>query len=162
MGRTMTNMKSRRGIGLLEVIVCTALVAVMIIPIAGVIRTSGQAISRSNGSVSTEASLRTGLRWLGDTVRDGNIVSVRTRSLQVMLPSGAVATVQVRGGNLVMNDGRSEFALAENVRDIQFLEIRQTAPPRTRTGITMRLRARDAATGQTVTVGSTVSIAPQA
>ncbi len=152
----------RRGIGLLEVIICTALVAVMIIPIAGVIRTSGQAISLSNGSTSTEASLRSGLRWLRDAVRDGTIVSVQARRLQILLDSGDLATVEVRSGNLVMDDGRSQFALVENVRDIRFGELRQIAPPAARTGVTMSLRAQDPVTRQWVTVDSTVAIAPQA
>jgi hypothetical protein len=163
MGRAMTNNHfCRRGIGLLEVIVCTALVAVMIIPIAGVIRTSGQAISQSNGSTSTEASLRSGLRWLRDSVRDGTVVSVRPRRLQVLLSSGDLATVQVRSGDLVIDDGRSQFALAENVRDIRFREVRQVAPPAARTGVTMTLRARDPVTRAWVTVDSTVAIPPQA
>ena len=163
MGRAMTNRYSRRpGIGLLEVIICTALVAVMIIPIAGVIRTSGQAISLSNGSTSTEASLRSGLRWLRDAVRDGTIVSVRASRLQILLDSGDLATVEVRSGDLVMDDGRSQFALAENVRDIRFGEVRQIAAPTARTGVTMRLRAQDPVTRQWVTIDSTVAIPPQA
>ncbi len=157
----MTNNHSRRGIGLLEVIICTALVAVMIIPIAGVIRTSGQAISQSNGSTSTAASLRSGLRWLRDAVRDGSVVSVQARRLQILLSSGDVATVEVRSGDLVMDDGRSQFALAENVRDISFRELRQVAPPQTLTGVSMTLRARDPITRQWVTVDSTVAISPQ-
>jgi hypothetical protein len=155
------NLSRRRGIGLLEVIICTALVAVMIIPIAGIIRTSGQAISQSNGSTSTEASLRSGLRWLRDTVRDGSVMSVRARRLQVLLSSGDVATFEVRRGDLVMDDGRSQFALAENVRDIRFREVQQVAPPRTRTGVTMTLRARDPVTRNWVTVDSTVAMSPQ-
>lgn len=161
-GAMIKNHSRRRGIGLLEVIICTAMVAVMIIPIAGVIRTSGQAISQSNGDNSTEASLRSGLRWLRDAVRDGSVVSVRARSLQVLLSSGDLATVEVRRGNLVMDDGRSQFALAENVRDIRFSELQQLNPPRTRVGVTMTLRARDPATGLTVAVDSTVAIPPQA
>ena len=163
MGCAMIDHRSRRlGIGLIEVIICTALVAVMIIPIAGVIRTSGQAISMSNGSTSTEASLRSGLRWLRDAVRDGTIVSIQARRLQILLESGDLATVEVRNGDLVMDDGRSQFALVENVRDIRFGEVRQSAPPAGRTGVTMTLRARDTVTGLGVTVDSTVAIPPQA
>ncbi len=128
------NLSRRRGIGLLEVIVCTALVAVMIIPMAGVIRSSGLAISQSNGSTSTEASLRSGLRWLRDAVRDGSVVSVQARRLQVLLSSGDVAMFEVRSGDLVMDDGRSQFSLAENVRDIRFREFRQVAPPANENG----------------------------
>lgn len=159
----MIHSKTRRiGVGLLEVIVCTALVAVMIVPIAGVIRTSGQAISESNSSTSTEASMRGGLRWLRDAVRDGTIVSVRSQRLQIMLSSGTLATVQVQRGDLIMDDGGSQFALVENVRDIRFVEATQTTPPRSRIGISMTLRARDPQTRQWVTTTAMVAIPPQA
>ena len=163
MGLAMIDSSSRRrGIGLLEVIVCTALVAVMILPIAGVIRTSGQAISESNGSTSTEASMRNGLRWLRDAVRDGTILSVRSRSIQVMLASGDLATVQVRRGDLIMDDGSSQFSLVENVQDIRFVETIQITPPGARVGISTTLRARDPQTRQWITVTSTLAIPPQA
>jgi hypothetical protein len=151
----------RRGIGLLEVIACTALVAMMIIPIAGVIRASGQAIAQANGSTSTEASLRSGLRWLQDAVRDGSIVSVQARRLEIIQASGDAATVQVSRGNLVMEDAQGESVLAKAVGDVHFRELTQIAPPQTRTGIQITLRARDSDTGQWVTLNSTVAIPPQ-
>jgi hypothetical protein len=151
----------RRGIGLMEVIVCTALVAVMIVPIAGVIRASGQSIARSEGSASTEAELRRGLRWLGDTIRDSDVLVVRSNQLRLRLSSGDVATIRVRRGTLELDDGSIQTALAENVRDIRFSELNRTTPS-TRIGVSMVLRARDPVTRLWVTVDSTVAIPPQA
>ncbi len=154
--------RGRRGLGLIEVIVCTAMVAVMIVPIAAVIRASGQSIAQSNGNNSTAATLRSGLRWLGDNIREGAVISVQTNRLQLRLPSGDVATVQVRNGVLELDDGRTRTTLAENVRDIRFAELNQTAPPSTRIGLAISLRARDTATQAWVTVNSTIAIPPQA
>jgi len=152
----------RRGIGLLEVIVCTGLVAIMIIPIASVIRASAQSIARADGSTSTEAELRTALRWLGDVIRDGDVITVRPQKLEIRLSSGDVATVQVRRRTLELDDGRTQMALAKNVRDIRFAELTQVAAPQTRIGISMSVRARDPGTGGWVTVNSSVAIPPQA
>jgi hypothetical protein len=164
MGLAMTRANgkfTRAGIGLIEVIACTALVAVMIIPIAAVIRASGQSIAQADGSTSVEAELRRGLRWLGETIRDGDVIRVRTRQLQIRLSSGNVATIRVRRGTLILDDGASQVVLAENVRDIRFIDRTQLAPPRTRIGVSISLRARDGATGTWVSVDSTVAIPPQ-
>ena len=127
----------RHGLGLIEVIVCTALVAVMIIPIAGVIHASGQSIARANGSSSTEAELRRGLRWLGDSIRDGNVLSVGASQMQIRLRSGDVVTARVQGGKLLLNDGISQTTLVENAANIRFTELKQTTPPRTRIGVSI-------------------------
>lgn len=162
MGGTMnTNQSRRQGISLLEVIACTALVAVMIIPISGVIRSSGRAISQSNGSTSKEASLRIGLRWLQAAVRDGSVVNVRPRQLGILQMNGDAATIRISRGNLVVETGQSQFVLAEDVRDVRFSELTQLAPPNNRTGISISLQAQDPTTGQRVAVASTVAIPPQ-
>ena len=158
---TPRNGSNRFGIGLIEVIICTALVTVMIIPIAAVIRSSGQSIARANGSTSTEADLRRGLRWLATAVRSSRIVRVRNQQLQLQLPSGNVATVRVRRGSLMVEDGGNQTILVENVRDIRFTESTRPTPPNSRVGISMTLRARDTATGNWVTIDSTVAIPPQ-
>ena len=153
---------TRCGIGLIEVIVCTALVAVMIVPIASVVRSSSQSIARADGSTSTEADMRRGLRWLGETIRDSDVLLVRPRLLRLRLSSGDVANVRVRRGTLWMDDGSSQTALVENVRDIRFTDRIRATPPSTRIGVSMTLRARDPVTRLWVTVDSTVAIPPQA
>jgi hypothetical protein len=165
MGLTMNRAQSkpaRTGIGLIEVIACTALVAVMVIPIAGVIRASGQSIAQADGSTSVEAELRRGLRWLGNTIRDGDVIAVRTDRLQIRLSSGNVATVRVVRSSLALDDGSGRTILAENVQDIRFIERTQVTPPGTRIGISMLLQARDPASGSLVSIHSTVAIPPQA
>lgn len=164
MGLAMTcslGKPARNGIGLIEVIACTALVAVMIIPIAGVIRASAQSIAQADGSISVEADLRRGLRWLGNTIREGDIIAVRADRLRIRLSSGNVAVVRVQGGTLVIDDGATQSVLADRVRDIRFTERTQLAPPNTRIGVSIRLQATDPATGTLVSAQATVAIAPQ-
>ena len=153
--------RSRRGLGILEVIVCTGLVAIMIIPIAAVIRSSSQSIARSEGSPSTQAELRRTLRWLSNTIRDSDVVSVSARRLQLHLDSGEAATVEVRRGKLWLDDGNSRTTLADNVRNIRFTEWTLTTPPRTRIGISMTLQARDPVSRNWVSVDATVALPPQ-
>ena len=157
-----TGRANRRGIGMLEVIVCTALVAVMIVPLAGVLRASSQSIARADGSSTTEAGMRQGLRWLAETIRDSDVLLVRARLLRIRLSNGNVANIRVRRGTLWLTEGSSQTALVENVRDIRFAETVQTAPPGRRVGVSMTLRARDPVTRAWVTVDSTVAIPPQA
>jgi hypothetical protein len=161
MGGAMNQHRKRQGVSLLEVIACTALVAVMIVPIAGVIRASGQAIQQSDGAVSTEARLRRGLHWLADAVRDGTIVSVQNRRLTVQPATGGPVSIEVQAGTLVMTDGSDLTVILQDVRDIRFTRINQTTPPNDLAGVTMALRARDPATRQFVTVNGTVGIPTQ-
>jgi hypothetical protein len=161
MGGTMNQRLKRPGISLLEVIACTALVAVMIVPIAGVIRASGQSIQQADGAVSTEARLRRGLHWLADSVRDTNIVSVQPRRLTVQPTTGGPISIEVQGGALVMTDGSDVTMIVEDVRDIRFTQINQTVPPNDLAGVTMSLRARDPVTRQFVTINGTVGIPTQ-
>ena len=152
---------NRAAVSLIEVIACMALVAIMIVPLAGVIRASAQSIARANGGTSSEAKLRRSLRWLGDTIRDGDIVSVRADRLQIRQAGGDIAAIDVRAGTLILDDGRNQTVLAENVRDIRFTELTQVEPPSQRTGVSMTIRTRDPATGSLVSVDSTVAVRPQ-
>jgi hypothetical protein len=151
----------RRGLGLLEVIVCTALVAVMLVPLAAVIRASSQSIAHAEGSQSKQAELRRSLQWVADTIRQSDVVSVNANRLQLRLRSGASATIEVRAQTLSMVSGRTRTPLANNVRLIRFSELRQTTPPGERIGVTMTLQALDPVTGTTVNVDSVVAIPPQ-
>ena len=145
---------------LIEVIVCTAIVAVMLVPIAGVIRASGQSISQATGTASVEARLRTGLRWLAAAIRQGDVVAIRTRRLTLRMPDTSIATVDVRRGRFVINNNGTETTLVEGVRDVQFQVINRVTPPVTRTGLSVSLRARDP-NGGWVTVTSAIAEPPQ-
>ncbi len=153
--------KRRYAISLLEVIACTAIVAVMIVPIAGVIRASSQSIATATGNTSVQAGLRTGLRWVASTVRDSDILAVNTRRLTLRLSDSSVARIEVRRGNLVLLRGNDETVLVDGVREVQFRAINRVTPPIAQTGLAISLRAQDAASGQWVTVNSTIAVPPQ-
>ena len=95
------NRSSKRlGVSLIEVIACTALVAIMIVPIAGVIRASGQAIAQSDLDTSTEAKMRRGLCWLSDSIRDGQLLGVGSNEMKLTLNSGLDVKIMIGGGQI--------------------------------------------------------------
>jgi hypothetical protein len=171
MGRTMINITSnqhrstrpahRRGVSILEVIACTALVAVMIVPVAGVIRASGQAIALSDQDASTEAKMRRGLRWLSDAIRDGEVLGVGNTEMNLTLKSGLDVKFAIENGDLVMTDGSDSVRVAEGMRSIRFTELNQSLPPNDRIGIVMRMRANDPVSGNVVSIDATASIPTQ-
>ena len=150
------------GLSLLEVIACTALVSVLMIPIASVMRASTQTMAQTQGGHSTPSDLRTAMRWTGDSLRQGTLVSVATRRLTMQLASGDVVRVFVARRNLVVDDGTNQTIIAEDVRDVQFTLHQQTAPPRKATGVSMTLRATDKHSGELISVSSVIAIPPQA
>lgn len=147
----------RKGISLLEVIACTAIIAVMIVPIAGVIRASGRAIGRASQPTSTD-SVRDALRWTRDAVRSGQVLDIQSRSLTLILASGQKVEIISRSGQLLMSDGRAQTVLMENVDGVEFSPIRiagATSP----TGVSIVLATRDSETGNTVKMEAVVSLA---
>lgn len=150
--------RNRGGLSLLEVIICTGLVAVMIVPLSGVIRASGKSIARAEGGETTEAEMRRGLLWLNDLVRDAEVLSVRSSSLQLRLASGNQATVQVSRGDLQLIEGSQRTTIVQDVRDASFRQSSQFFPPRRRTGVTTTIRKLDPQTQTWVTMDSTVAL----
>lgn len=153
--------RNRHGISLLEVIVGTIIVGFLIVPLAGVIRASGQSIQRAEGSPSIESQMRLGLRWVGDSVRTGTITGIARRQLQIRLKDGRDVAVQVQAGNLVMIEGADVSVITENVRSIRFTPRLQTVAPNKLIGIEMTLNARDPNTRGPVTIEGTISTPPQ-
>lgn len=151
----------RLGVSLLEVIACTALVAIMMVPIAGVIRASGQAVAQSDLDVSTEAKMRRGLRWLSDSIRDGKLLGVGTNEIKLTLKSGLDVKIMIDKDNLVMTDGRDSVVVTEGVREIHFSEIKQSVVPNKTIGIAMKMSAIDPITRNVVSIGSMTSIPTQ-
>ena len=152
--------RARGGISLLEVIACTALVAVMLVPIAGVIRSSGRSMRvAQNGSTATQ--LRQSLKWLRETIDDSQITGISRRSLQLQLSDGRLARVSVQSNDLVMDDGTNQVILASGVRDVRFQSVRSPVPPRNRLGLEVRLRASDPSNGQLVSIDCTIAETPQ-
>jgi len=153
--------KPRAGISLLEIIVCTALVAVMIVPIAGVMRASSQSIAQAGQDGSTVARLRRGLSWLAGNIREGQILGVSKNGIKMTLPGGKDVKVVVDAGNLIMTDGGDPVILTEGVRSIRFNEFRQAAPPNSLIGLQLTLSATDPASGALVSANSLVSLPAQ-
>ena len=152
--------RRRHGISLLEVIACTALVAVMLVPIAGVIRSSGRSMRQAQ-NVRTGSQLRQTLKWLRETIDDSQVVNVSRNSLQLQLSDGRSARVSVQSGELMLDDGADQVILARDVRDVRFQSVRSPTPPRNRLGLQIRLRAQDVESGQWVDVDCTVAETPQ-
>ena len=152
--------RHRHGISLLEVIACTALLAVILLPIAGIIRASGHSLRQAQQG-STSANLRSTLNWLRQTIDEGQIVSVASNSLQMRLSDGRMARVFVDRNELVLDDGTDRIQLAEDVRDIRFQNVHATLPPRNRVGLRIQMRGTDPASGQLVSVEATVAETPQ-
>lgn len=147
----------RRGIGLFEVIACTGLVAMMLIPLAGVIRTSGQSISHSNGDGSKAFQMRQALRFLNQVLREGEIRQFRQNRITVRRPNGRTVSIGVRGQALEMRDGSDRTSLVEGVRRVRFIQRRQRSGDRLRTGIEIQLNARDPETRRNVRIVSALA-----
>lgn len=152
----------RRGISLLEVIACTAIVAVMMVPIANVIRASARSIGRS-GQATPQASARSAMRWTREAIRSGQIIDVNGRSVTFIASDGQKSAIEVRSGRLILLDDRRETVLMENVEGVRFEPIPITNPSTGVTsivGIQMQLGVRDVATGQTFDLSTMVPLSP--
>lgn len=159
--KQIPRLTDRSGVSILEVIACTALVAVMMIPISGVIRASGQAISQSDLDSSTEARMRGGLRWFADAIRDGSVLGLGNTEMKLTLASGKDVKFTIIDGDLVMTDGTDVVVVAEDVQAIQFAPIHQSTPPNALIGINMTLTAADPVSGKVVAIQSMVAIPGQ-
>ncbi len=150
----------RHGISLIEVIACIVLVSMMIVPLAGVIRASGQSIAQAEASGSTQAQLRVALTWIQNTFRHSQYLGTDGQAVK-LLTSGRVVKIGVDSGQFVIDDGKSQTVIAGDVLDSRFEELTQTTAPFQRVGLRMTLRSRDRDTGAIVSVTATSADAPQ-
>lgn len=144
MKRTQTN---RRGISLIEVIACTAIVAVMIVPIASVLRSSAGVIDR-NSRPDSAATVRTAVRWMRDTIHRGQIIAVGRANINFVHPTGHPMQFVVRGGELVMTDGSTTTSILRGVRSFQTQPLVQTGPPAATIGLTAIVAGTDPDSGR--------------
>ncbi|QDT03352.1 hypothetical protein K227x_17340 [Rubripirellula lacrimiformis] len=151
----------RRGISLIEVIACTAIVTVMVVPIASVIRASGQSIARSK-TLSTDGTLRSGIRWIRDMIHDGQVVDVGSRNITLIQASGDKAEFVVSGNTLILTDGRTKTVLLENVESFETSLLKQSESPGRATGISIRLQGKSPSTGKAFDYRSMISLPNQA
>ena len=151
----------RAGVSMLEVIACMGLVALMLIPLAGVIRASGQSIAQANGEGTLATQMRRGLRFLNQSIRDGEIIRFRQNRISLRMPSGNTAVVRVQRGRLEMREAGESIVLVEGVRRVRFIQRQQRSGERLRTGIEIQLNARDPETRRNIRVTSAVAIPTQ-
>ena len=150
----------RRGISLIEVIACTAIIAVMMVPLAGVMRSSRQAIQRAE-SISTETELRDSSSWLKRLVQDNQVLDVSSDALALRLSTGVDVKVFRDREGLVMSDGRDQTILQENVTRVQFGAVKQSVAPNPTIGIKMEIEAVDPDSKQSYQRSSIISLPPQ-
>ncbi|QDV61778.1 hypothetical protein [Crateriforma conspicua] len=149
----------RAGISILEVIACTMIVAVMMVPIAGVMRSSSQAIARAQGDGSIESQGRRSLRWLADQIRMNPHTQVVSggRALRITTLAGRTALVRISRSQLVMDDGIATTVLAESASAFRATELKSTATGNPVVGLELQLDIRDPATRVTKSAAMTVA-----
>ncbi|TWU34931.1 hypothetical protein [Novipirellula artificiosorum] len=162
--RSQTEQRNRRlryGISLLEVIACTALLAVMIVPIAGVIRASARSIAdvEGTGDHSAQSELRGALNWLTLAVRDGVVLGIdrNGRSMKLQLRSGDVVEVTRYDDQLLMIENGAKTVLAEDVSDFALKTIENPAEPGQAIGIQVVLQSVDAVSRDRVSLTATIA-----
>lgn len=138
---------TRRGISLIEVIACTAIVAVMILPIASVLRSSAGVIDR-NSRPDSAAGVRTAVRWMRDTVTRGQITAVGRANINFVHPNGQPMQFVVRGGELVMADGTTSKLILRGVRSFQTQPLVQSGPSAAMIGLTAVVAGIDPDSGR--------------
>lgn len=138
----------RRGISLIEVIACTAIVAVMIVPIASVLRSSAGVIDR-NSRPDSDASVRTAVRWMRDTVNRGQITAIGRSNINFVDAIGRPMQLVNRGGELVMTDGTTWTSILRGVRSFQTQQLVQSSPPGEMIGVSAIVAGVDPDSGQT-------------
>ncbi|WP_442510770.1 type IV pilus modification PilV family protein [Novipirellula sp. SH528] len=160
---THRNKKSRRhGISLIEVIACTALVAILFVPIAGVIRASARTIASAQSGGSTAAGLQNTLAWVSGMIDDGTVVSANASSLTLQRRDGTIVKIARSSNQLVMSDGKStDVVLAENILDFAVRSIVQPKPSSRWVGLEIDLVGLDTSGNRKVLETATVVFPPQ-
>ena len=152
----------RRGISLIEVIACTGLVAILFLPIAGVIRASARTIASAQSGGSTASELQTTLTWLSRMIEDGTVLSTGSSSLSLQRRDGGIVKVGRANNQLVMTDGKSaDVVLAEDIVDFSIRTIVQPKPSSRWVGIEIVLVGLDTAQNRKVAESAMIVFPPQ-
>ncbi len=149
--------RSRIGISLIEVIACTAIVAVLIVPIAAVVKTSGRAITRIESGASTPEKVRAAGTWLRDTLRPCVVHAIEKDRLKFQLPDGNGAAVYLNDHALVMETGSAISKLCTDVDQVRFEPLLTSDGSARRVGLAMTIVARSATTGAVSTTLTTIA-----
>lgn len=147
----------RNGLSLIEVIACTTIVAVLLVPIAAVVKDSGRMIRRLETDATVAQSLRSASGWLRDMIRPSLVVAIANNDLKIQLPSGKTAGFFRQGRDLVMDDGVNVSVICKDIQDVRFQPLLTTDVPAKRVGLTMTITARDPVTGVTSSMLTTIA-----
>ena len=112
-----------RGISLIEVIAAIALVTAIVIPMAGLMRTSARVSQRNGIDQDREKTHRT-LRWIRRQWANSNLVAPPI-AYQVIYQAadGRTKTIVFRGDTVRLIDGGDETTLIDNVDGIRVLNL---------------------------------------
>ena len=162
MGSTMNHSltRNRAGISLIEVIACTAILAVMMVPLASVMRSSRMAVERTQ-DLSAVDQLQDTSRWIRQAVHDGTIVDAQNDVIKLILADGQTVKIYRHDRDLVLDNGREQVVLLQDVTSVAFGIIHQAADRTKVIGLKMQIQKHDAASGRTEESTSVVSIDPQ-
>ncbi len=110
----------RYGVSLLEVISCTALVVMLMVPMAGVLRSSGQAIRQSEGLVTAAQALPKHSLALQHYVRDCEAILKYAEDILVVMRQGEVIYISVIDSQLVAQGGKQDEIIADGIERVRF------------------------------------------
>ncbi len=147
----------RAGLSLIEVIACTTIVAVLLVPIAAVVKDSGRTIRRLETDATLTQSLRSASNWLRDTIRPSSVLAIANNDLKIQSPSGKTAGIFRKGRDLVMDDGVNVSVICNDIQDVRFQPLLTTDIPTKRVGLTVTITARDPVTGVTSSLLTTIA-----
>ncbi len=150
-------LSSRRAMSLIEVIACTAIVAVLIVPIAAVVKTSGRSITRLESASTTPEKNRSLGTWLRDTLRPCSIDAIAKDSLTFRFPDNSSASIYRSGRNLVMKTATNTSVLYDGIESVLFEPLLTSDAAARRVGLTMVITGRDPSTGATSALLTTIA-----
>jgi hypothetical protein len=111
---------ARCGVSMLEVIACTALVSLMMLPMAGVIRASGQMIRENDGFASRSPSPPDIGLALQRYMRNCDAIVKHSEDVLVVMHQGAVVEIVVADTTLVARGPKEPVVIAEGISSIRY------------------------------------------
>lgn len=113
-------MLKRPGVSLLEVIACTALVAMLMMPLTGVLRASAKMIREIETEGSAAQEIFSSALALQQYIRDCDSIVKYAEDVVVLLRAGEYVEICIREDQLIARESKSERILAEGIRSLRF------------------------------------------
>ncbi len=110
----------RRGVSLLEVIACTGLVALLMLPMTGVLRSSTKSIRQSENIASAAELLPSSSLALQRYIKDCDVLVKYADDIVVVLRAGEYVEIYVSDGMLIAREPKVEVVIAEGIRSMTF------------------------------------------